>query len=470
MIFHRWMTAFVAAGLATSACAAPAAQDDPMSDRLVRAADTLRDENFSGFVALAKDGEIIEFMAMGEAAPGRGYTPDTQFDVGSIAKPLTALAASQLIAEGRLDADATLADFFDDVPADKADIRVDQLLTHGAGLVEAVGPDREALSRDEFVERAMGSDLLFAPGTSYRYSNTGFSLVAAIVEEVTGKPFEDYLVQDVLGPIGLTSTGYAAVYDPVRVDADDEGRPVREASWGGHDEPGWNLVGNGGMVSSARDLARLGGLFQQGGLADGVAELMRRPLNDEGGGTHYGFGIVVEDHPQFGRVHWHNGGNPHFQTEWWMLDDAGLTLIVHRNGGPVRLERALGLALGAIAGEDVGVEAPVIAQGGPLPDGPAGALGQAFLDALANDDSAAWLALIDTWGSDGLKSQFSDEQHARMHGQLRQELGSLEFKGALLSDGRLDMLLGGENAPDVAVMLMLSGDEDQPRLNGIGIK
>ena len=308
-----------------------AQQPDAAGTRLAALQEELKASGYSGFFAVSRNGEPFYFGAAGAAAADRAYTPDTQFDIGSIVKTITGLAASRLIADGKLDSDAPLTEFFEKVPADKRNITLHQLLTHGSGLPPAIGDDEEDISRDEFVRRALKSRLRFEPGTGYRYSNVGFGLVAAIIEKVTANDYETWVRANVLLPLDMQDTGYGLIYDDARSEQNQDGESVRDASWGGLQSAGWNLVGNGGMVSTARDMAKLGNAIATDKL--GVGPLMLQPHNpeDDSGRSHYGYGIVVQKSQRFGQLYWHNGGNPWFYTDFFVAPDANLVVIVHKN-------------------------------------------------------------------------------------------------------------------------------------------
>ena len=147
------------------------------------------------------------------------------------------------------------------VPRDKRGITLRHLLTHTAGLVDALGDDYDPLTRRAMVTAALASELRTTPGARYHYSNLGYSLLAAIIEEASGMGYEEYLVKELFAPAGMTQTGYVLPdWDAadVAVEYDDEGsRPgpaVRPAV--GADGPYWNLRGNGGILSTAHDMGR----------------------------------------------------------------------------------------------------------------------------------------------------------------------------------------------------------------------
>lgn len=310
---------------------ASALAQDAANTRLAALEKELDASGYSGFFAVTRNGEPLYFGAAGAATADQPFTPDTQFDIGSIVKTITGLAASRLIADGKLASDAPITDFFEKVPADKRNITVHHLLTHGSGLPPAVGDDEEDIGRDEFVRRALKSRLRFEPGTGYHYSNVGFGLVAAIIEKVTDSDYETWVRANVLLPLDMKDTGYALAYDEARAERNKDGKSVREASWGGLKTAGWHLVGNGGMVSTARDMEKLSNAIANDTF--GVGPLMLHPHNpeDDSGRSHYGYGIVVQKSQRFGQLYWHNGGNPWFYTDFFVATDGDFVVLVHKN-------------------------------------------------------------------------------------------------------------------------------------------
>jgi CubicO group peptidase (beta-lactamase class C family) len=186
---------------------------------------------------------------------------DTAFDVGSIAKTFTAAAIYKLAEDGRLNLDDPLGEYFDAVPENKRSITIDQLLNHRAGLPQYHDRgDFEVLSRDRALERIFRAELQASPGESYAYSNSGYTLLAILVEEVTGQPFRDYCREHVFEPLGMQQTGFYG--DRERWQEDrvatgyGDGRQGKNSPWHWRTENLWALEGNGGVVSTAGDLLR----------------------------------------------------------------------------------------------------------------------------------------------------------------------------------------------------------------------
>ena len=443
------------------------ALEDARTDLAPRLAE-FEERGASGFVAVRRAGETL-FMAFGaaDAATGRGYMPDTQFDIGSITKPLTGLVASQLMSEGVLDPNSTLADHFENVPANKAGITVQQLLTHSAGFSGAHGFDLRPMDRDEMLAEVLASDLLFEPGSDYRYSNTGFSLVAAIIEKLTGDSFETVATR-MFASIDMNSTGYWTAYDEARSDHDPERGPVSQASWGGLSPVSWALTGNGGMVSSANDLLGLGEALLSGDLPDDVAARWKKERISEGPeGFYYGYGLAIRRSPVLGDIYWHNGGNPAFRTEWWNIVESDTSVVVHLNDGDAMIDEVLTATLEAITGldlrrstEDAEVEL------GTLPDGEEGRVAAALAKAILSDDRADWESFVNDGIHPDLRDEMPMEAHLAVFGQLHAEVAGGTVAG-YAADG--PMVWIGFDKSDGRVMVGIEFEQsgEGPRIVGV---
>ncbi|WP_165793733.1 serine hydrolase domain-containing protein [Hyphococcus luteus] len=328
--------------------AAPAAAADDKAERIEAAIRRVEKMGFKGVIAIAYDGAAPIYAGFGNGAAAGKPDENTLLDCGSITKTFTAAAALKLVDAGKLQTSDRLEKFFPDVPADKAQITVHQLLTHSAGFPGAVSGDLEYLPKDEFLKRAMAAPLLFEPGSAYEYSNVGYSLVAAIIEKLSGKNYETHLREDLLGGIDAPGIGYEAAFDPARSMLTADGETIDKASWGGRSH--WALIGNGGLLVTAKDMIAFRRAFAAGKLVSNAAvNLAQTPMVREGEGapSHYGYGMVIENRPQLGRVYWHNGGNPHFISNWSDFVDHGVTIFASSNGTEVDGD----MAVDAIAAE-----------------------------------------------------------------------------------------------------------------------
>lgn len=296
-------------------------------------------DGFSGAL-LVSDGTHLLHKCYGLADRANAVACDEQtaFDIGSVTKQFTGAAILKLEMQGRLSVADRIDRFLTDAPPDKRGITVHQLLTHSGGLPPAVGDDYEALSREAFVSRVWATPLRRQPGTSYEYSNVGYSLLAAIVEVVTGQAYEQYLREHLFAPAGMMHTGYrlpAWAATQVAVGYRDEtawGKP-NEKPWGPAG-PYWNLLGNGGIISTTGDLYR----WHQALLGEAILSqsaktkyYTRHIEEGAGAGTYYGYGWALFPTPRNTTLVTHNGGNGFFFADVLRYLDERVTVILLTN-------------------------------------------------------------------------------------------------------------------------------------------
>jgi CubicO group peptidase (beta-lactamase class C family) len=211
---------------------------------------------FWGVVLVATKGKPVLSKGYGYADYGeRPNTPDTLFEIASTSKSFTAAAVLTLVMKKKLDLDDTLADLFRNVPKDKVEITVCQLLSHTSGISPDTGvPYASPMSRDEFVDWILRQPLASRPGEKFAYANAAYALAAAVVEVVAKKPFETYVAEKLFRPAGMTDTGF------VRDDSLDATRVTTRLSDLTPDATaiewhyGWGYRGMGGVVTTANDL------------------------------------------------------------------------------------------------------------------------------------------------------------------------------------------------------------------------
>ncbi|GGR86445.1 hypothetical protein GCM10010252_26380 [Streptomyces aureoverticillatus] len=217
----------------------------------------------SGTVIAARDGKVVHCAGRGLADRARRIAAscDTVYDIMSMTKSFTAVAIMRLQMTGKLRVSEPIGKYVGPLPADKRIITIHQLLTHTSGLPESLGDDYDPISRRQMIAGAAKSKLVARPGAKFAYSNLGYSLLAAIIEKAAGTDYEHFLAKEILAPAGMTHTGYALPRwnaDQVAVEYDEEGLPQGrplDHRWAA-DGPYWNLRGNGGLLSTARDMCR----------------------------------------------------------------------------------------------------------------------------------------------------------------------------------------------------------------------
>lgn len=173
---------------------------------------------FNGSALVVEQGKIIYKKSFGYAnfewkIPN---TPDTKFRIGSITKSFTAILALQLAEQEKLNLDNKISDYLPDFSSKIGDkISVRQLLTHTSGLPDYNDvPDffravQSGLLTDaDILKRISEYELLFEPGTKFKYSNDGYRVLGAIIEKVTGKSYEQVLQENILIPLNMKNSGY----------------------------------------------------------------------------------------------------------------------------------------------------------------------------------------------------------------------------------------------------------------------
>jgi CubicO group peptidase (beta-lactamase class C family) len=295
---------------------------------------------YSGALLVAKDGDVIVHKAYGwrDAEAKLPYTLDTPSTVGSITKQFTAAGILALEEEGKLKTTDLMSKYFTGVPEDKQGITLHMLLTHSAGFPGAIGDDYEQTGREEFIKRAMGRKLLFAPGSAYEYSNVGYSLLGAIIEIVTGKPYERYLHDRLFMRAGMEHTGYVIPkWEKSKLahgvlDGEPWGTNL-DRPWA-PDGPYWHLRGNGGILSTPADMYRWSlALDTDKVLSASSRKKLFTPYVKEGpnANSSYAYGWAVFPLPNGHTLIAHNGGNGIFAADFRRYPDDHVTYFITSN-------------------------------------------------------------------------------------------------------------------------------------------
>jgi CubicO group peptidase (beta-lactamase class C family) len=151
-------------------------------------------KGLSAMFVMGSEGKIMISQGYGFADRTKQvpYSDQSLYTIGSITKPFTATAILLLIEQRKIAVDDPISLYFSNVPADKKYITLHQLLTHSSGFPGAIGDDYETITAAEFQARAWKAPLLFAPGTSYAYSNVGYSLLGMIIEKISGHSYSAF--------------------------------------------------------------------------------------------------------------------------------------------------------------------------------------------------------------------------------------------------------------------------------------
>ena len=298
---------------------------------------------FSGAVLVTRDGNTIFEGAFGLADREQGIpnTLQTKFRIGSMNKMLTAVATMQLAAAGLLQLDEPFGTYLPAYPnADMASkVTLHHLLTHTGGTGDIFGPgfdaNRSTLREpSDYLALYGNRGLAFQPGTQFAYSNYGFMLLGAIIEQVTGSSYDDYIAAHVHAPANMTATGAAP---------EETWVPDRAVGYT------WQVTGGalvsaapvlpyrgtpaGGGYSTVGDLARFATAIQEHQLLDAstTEQLLKGKVTTGGGVYAYGF----YDHLMFGRRFvGHSGGYSGMNGELLFEPNGGYVIVILSNLDP----------------------------------------------------------------------------------------------------------------------------------------
>jgi CubicO group peptidase (beta-lactamase class C family) len=175
-------------------------------------------QQFNGSALVTENGKVIYKKGFGLANMEWNIPnePDTKFRLGSITKQFTATLILQLVEQGKIKLDGRVSNYLPDYRKDTgAKMTIHHLLSHTSGVPNYTAApgffenvSRNPFKVDDFVKQYASGDLEFEPGAKFNYSNSGYFLLGAIIEKVTGKPYEQVLKEKILDPLGMKNTGY----------------------------------------------------------------------------------------------------------------------------------------------------------------------------------------------------------------------------------------------------------------------
>ena len=181
--------------------------------------EAVRTDKVPGLAVCAVNGDEVSFAnwGYGDIAAGIPVTEDTVFEIGSVSKAFTALAVLLLQEQGKLSVDDSISDYFDwwhvTWQGEEVDVKIWMLINHCAGIPNsqtmAMVPFGTDDNSNEVTARLVGDlELAYAPGERFEYCNMDYTLLAYLVETVSGMYFSDFVEQQIMAPIGMTHSGY----------------------------------------------------------------------------------------------------------------------------------------------------------------------------------------------------------------------------------------------------------------------
>jgi CubicO group peptidase (beta-lactamase class C family) len=301
---------------------------------------------FSGVVLVAHEGKPIFKKAYGMADREHNIPNqvNTKFCIGSIQKTFTAVVIAQLVEQRKLSYDDLIgkylgADWILSEVGEK--VKISHLLSHTSGIAELLddefykfaeaGTYRTLEDRKPIVKE---KSLTFEPGTRWAYCNTGFILLAAIIEKVTGRNYSDYIKEHIFDPANMDNTfdsfrnktlsNLAMGYDKVQ----EEGKAFwRKTGFFGKNDG----TPSGGGFSTVDDLLKFSEALRSGLLISSESKELLMSVKASSRSMDYGYGFIIENSRKFGRVVGHGGAAPGVSANFRMFVDKKYTMIILSN-------------------------------------------------------------------------------------------------------------------------------------------
>jgi len=299
---------------------------------------------FSGNVLVADKGKIIYENSFGysNCETEELNKIDTKFRIGSMTKQFTSMMIMQLIEEGAIRLDGKITDYLKEYRGDTGDkITIHHLLTHQSGIIDFCYYEKfwsqyskNTFSNEFLLREFYSNDLEFEPGTKVNYCNTGYSILALIIEKVTGKSYEENLKIRITQPLQMKNTGVIKTDSPLENMA--IGYINRFLEW----EPSFiemnNFMGCGNIYSTLYDLYKWNqALSSNQLLSEEYMQIMFKPNLEN-----YAYGWIVEDvviNEDTLENIYHQGHIDGFCSIISRIEDTTTTIILLHNGGVTKV-------------------------------------------------------------------------------------------------------------------------------------
>jgi CubicO group peptidase (beta-lactamase class C family) len=274
-------------------------------------------------------------------------TPETNYRLASVTKQFTAASILLLAQDGKLSLDDPVKKWLPSLPTALDSVTITHFLTHTSGIVDyedVMAPDTKTQVLDIDVLHLLESQdsTYFKPGTSYRYSNSAYSLLSLIVAKASGKSFATFLHDRIFTPLGMhNSVAYENGISTVTNRA--YGYTLRDSAWVRKDQSSTSAVlGDGGIYSSIDDMQKWdAALYDSRLLSDASRKLAFAPhTKTDAAEVEYGFGWRIT-----GETLWHSGETSGFRNVIVRFPARHLTVVILSNrDNPQPYQTALAIA------------------------------------------------------------------------------------------------------------------------------
>lgn len=307
---------------------------------------------FNGNVLVAEKGAIIfaESYGLANEATNQKLDNNSVFELASVSKQFTAMGIVLLEKKGKLKYDDPISTYIPELGFYEG-ISIRNLLHHTSGLPDYMelfdnkwDKTRFATNQDIVNELAKYKpELIFQPGEKYEYSNTGYALLALIIERISKKSFGTFLNENIFQPLAMNNTFvYQSRFKPEKIDNyargyvnDSLGNKVLPDSFGKEFYTYYldGIVGDGMVNSTTEDLLKWDRALYADELVNSKdKEFIFNPgKTKDGKETHYGFGWAVEKSEKYGKIVNHSGGWAGYITFIERQTDHDKTIIILQN-------------------------------------------------------------------------------------------------------------------------------------------
>jgi len=294
-------------------------------------------------VLVFKDDKIVFKKGYGvsNVSTKEAINSNTNFRLASVSKQFTAMSILLLVQKGRLKLEDPLTKYFPSFPVYGKDIKISHLLTHTSGLMDyedLIPPTQAVQLHDTNCLQLMykANGLYFTPGAQYKYSNTGYAILALVVEKISGQDYGVFLKENIFKPLKMK---YSVAFEEGKSTIPNRafGYSMDNGSWVETDQSLTSAVlGDGGIYTNTIEMTQwikalwdyklLGSEMQ-------IQSWTRKKLNN-GAPIEYGYGWHVEDYKNITHPH-HGGSSIGFRNQLLLFPEQKLMVILltNRNEG-----------------------------------------------------------------------------------------------------------------------------------------
>lgn len=285
----------------------------------------------NGAVLIAKNNIIICNTILGYSDFGRKipFQKQTPFYIASLGKPITAIGIMLLQQKNLLNYNDNAGKYIQELPEYAKNVTIQQLLTHTSGIkdYEDILENKKLTNEQVLNWLKTQSTLNFTPGSKYEYSNSGYIILAKIIEKISGKSLDLFLKENIFQPLKMEKT--FVFNETVQI----EHKAIGFNNEKQLDDYKQLTTGDGGIYSTVEDLYKLDKALREGILINKAnTELMyQQPKLNNGKSSEYSFGWFISKSPE--KIAMHTGGLNGFRSLFWRDLKNDITLIVLTNQG-----------------------------------------------------------------------------------------------------------------------------------------